>query len=73
MPECQNCGNHVTDDYCRVFVPDEGAPEACPQCEDMIRANGKPRPARSARHVGNASNDGETADVPDFGDAGWSE
>jgi len=44
MPECQNCGAHVTERYARVFTP-EGIehPRACPQCEDMTRGGADPR------------------------------
>jgi len=38
MPECLNCGGHVTEAYARVFTPDEyDAPRVCPNCEDMTR------------------------------------
>lgn len=38
MPKCQNCSAHVTDQYARVFTPDEDDdPRVCPQCEDMTR------------------------------------
>lgn len=38
MPECGNCGSHVTARYARVFTPD-GAdrPRVCPNCEDLTR------------------------------------
>ncbi|WP_449271448.1 DUF7563 family protein [Halobaculum saliterrae] len=38
MPECQNCGAHVTERYARVFTP-EGItePRICPSCEDKTR------------------------------------
>jgi len=43
MPECQNCGSHVTDQYARVFTPDGVEnPRACPRCEDMTRAGAEP-------------------------------
>lgn len=50
MPECQNCGAHVSEDYVRVFEPDgvDGA-QACPACEDRVRIDGKVREARSSR------------------------
>ena len=39
MPECQNCGSHVTDVYVRVFTPDSiDEPRVCPNCEDMTRS-----------------------------------
>jgi NAD-dependent SIR2 family protein deacetylase len=38
MPECQNCGEHVTEQYARVFTPDGVEnPRVCPHCEDMTR------------------------------------
>jgi len=38
MPACQNCGDHVTARYVRVFTPDEyDAPRVCPNCEDLTR------------------------------------
>lgn len=38
MQQCQNCGGWVTDQYVRVFVPEEiDQPRACPSCPDMIR------------------------------------
>lgn len=44
MPECQNCGSWVTEDYVRVFVPEEvHEPRACPHCPDMIREDGEVR------------------------------
>lgn len=50
MPECQNCGSHVSTEYVRVFAPDEEEdPRACPFCEDMVREDGKVREARSSR------------------------
>ncbi|WP_425601750.1 DUF7563 family protein [Haloplanus pelagicus] len=48
MPECQNCGAHVTEQYVRVFTPDNvDAPRACPRCEDMTRSGSKPRESRT--------------------------
>jgi len=41
MPKCQNCGAHVTEQYVRVFVPDEIAqPRVCPHCPDKKRGQG---------------------------------
>ncbi|WP_420191770.1 DUF7563 family protein [Haloplanus salinarum] len=38
MPECQNCGAHVTERYVRVFTPDDvDEPRVCPRCEDLTR------------------------------------
>lgn len=50
MPRCQNCGNHVTPDYARVFTPtDVDQPRVCPNCPDKIRVNGHIRDARATR------------------------
>lgn len=54
MPECENCGSHVTLDYVRVFSPDddEETVRTCPMCPDMIRDGiGRPREARSNRRT----------------------
>lgn len=33
MPECLNCGAHVTEDYVRVMEPENvNHPEQCPHC-----------------------------------------
>jgi hypothetical protein len=50
MPECQNCGDFVTDAYVRVFAP-EGCenPRVCPNCEDKLRDGADIREARSTR------------------------
>lgn len=38
MPTCQNCGEHVSRQYMRVFSPEDvDAPAACPNCPDKIR------------------------------------
>jgi NAD-dependent SIR2 family protein deacetylase len=50
MPECQNCGAFVTDDYVRVFAPDGmNSPRVCPNCEDMVRDGASVREARAKR------------------------
>lgn len=37
MPECQNCGSHVSDQYVRVSVPEHlEAPRTCPHCPDAV-------------------------------------
>lgn len=55
MPTCQNCGEHVTKRYVRVFAPPQtpsGQVRVCPQCEDKIRdSDGTIRDARSRRRV----------------------
>lgn len=38
MPKCQNCGEHVTEKYVRIFCPaDRDHPKACPHCPDLMR------------------------------------
>jgi hypothetical protein len=32
MPDCKNCGNHISDDFKRVFADDNGEVRACPNC-----------------------------------------
>jgi NAD-dependent SIR2 family protein deacetylase len=32
MPECQSCGEHVSDRYARVCGDNEGRVTACPNC-----------------------------------------
>ncbi|MFB6146151.1 MAG: hypothetical protein ABEJ08_00505 [Halobacteriaceae archaeon] len=50
MPECQNCGSFVTEQYVRVFAPDgHDQPRVCPHCEDVIRDGAEIREARSTR------------------------
>jgi NAD-dependent SIR2 family protein deacetylase len=51
MPECQNCGSFVTNEYVRVFTPNGmDNPRVCPGCEDMVRDGADVREARSRRH-----------------------
>jgi len=48
MPECQNCGSHVTDVYVRGFTPDTVEdPRVCPNCEDMTRDRNGVRETRT--------------------------
>ena len=50
MPECQNCGAFVTEDYVRVFAPEgHDNPRVCPECEDKLRDGADVREARSKR------------------------
>lgn len=39
MPECQNCGNHVSMRYCRVNFEDDDVhePPYCPACDNKVR------------------------------------
>ncbi|WP_449272291.1 DUF7563 family protein [Halorussus marinus] len=32
MPECSNCGSHVTSTFVRVFAVDENNIHGCPSC-----------------------------------------
>jgi predicted RNA-binding Zn-ribbon protein involved in translation (DUF1610 family) len=35
MPECANCGGHVTEQYVRVFAANDGTLYACPNCRNQ--------------------------------------
>lgn len=42
MPECTNCGSHVTPDFHRVFAGNDGQLHGCPACMDTTEIiNGK--------------------------------
>lgn len=48
MPECQNCGSHVTGRYARVFTLNEDDdPRVCPHCENMTREGNGVREKRT--------------------------
>jgi len=32
MPACNHCGEHVSEDFARVFADEHGSVEACPNC-----------------------------------------
>ncbi|WP_442903399.1 DUF7563 family protein [Halobacterium sp. KA-4] len=50
MPKCQNCGEHVTERYTRVFTPNDiDEPRVCPQCPDKLRDGADIREAKSTR------------------------
>lgn len=50
MPSCLNCESFVTEDYVRVFAPDElTTVRVCPNCEDKLRDGADVREARSTR------------------------
>ena len=52
MPDCENCGGWVTDQYARVFSPPEThGVRVCPNCEDKLREKGQVREAHSTRHA----------------------
>lgn len=45
MPECKNCGEHVTKQYVRVATPKtdpDAQPDCCPWCHDKVRRRGQP-------------------------------
>lgn len=65
MPECLNCGSHVTDDYVRVFSANgDDSVRTCPDCPDMIRGKGgRPREARSQRRNTEPLNDEQEAET----------
>ncbi|WP_435065195.1 DUF7563 family protein [Halobaculum sp. EA56] len=47
---CQNCESIVTEQYARVFAPDDAAgPRVCPRCEDLVRDGAEVREARATR------------------------
>lgn len=35
MPECDNCGHHVTERYKRVFADNDGILHACSHCRSQ--------------------------------------
>jgi len=49
MPECENCGGHVTADFRRVFAGNDGRVYGCRACLDTTEiVNGVPaRPGES--------------------------
>lgn len=48
MPECGNCGRHVSEEYERVFLPDDRETvRCCPEC-DVMRDGPDTRKKRSA-------------------------
>ncbi|WP_425606696.1 DUF7563 family protein [Natrinema marinum] len=51
--ECENCGNHVSDQFARVFGDDAGRVRSCIDCPDMtladLSAGAAADPARRAR------------------------
>lgn len=50
MPNCQNCGAFITQQYVCVFAPNEmETVRVCPECPDMMRDGGEVRPAKSQR------------------------
>ena len=52
MPECENCGAFVTDQYARVFAPPEiHGVRVCPNCKDKLRDKGNVLEAKSKRHT----------------------
>ena len=50
MPECENCGEFVTEQYVRVFAPTGmETVRACPNCPDMVRGGAGVREAKASR------------------------
>ena len=50
MPNCDNCGAFVTQQYVRVFAPTGmDTVRVCPDCPDMLREGGDVREAKSKR------------------------
>jgi NAD-dependent SIR2 family protein deacetylase len=50
MPECDNCGAVVTEQYVRVFAPSGmNTVRVCPNCPDMVREGSEVRAAKSPR------------------------
>lgn len=39
MPECQNCGSHVSKEFHRVFADNAGDLWSCNECGDRQRVN----------------------------------
>lgn len=39
MPECPNCGHHLTNDYLRVFGDNNDDVVICMHCEDDVHIN----------------------------------
>lgn len=51
---CRNCEAAVSDSYVRVFSQDGETVGCCPRCRDVVRVNGKPRPAVNERNTARA-------------------
>jgi hypothetical protein len=50
VPRCNNCDAFVTEQYVRVFAPDEmETVRVCPHCEDKLRDGNDVREARAPR------------------------
>lgn len=50
VPACKNCGEVVTQQYVRVFAPDElETVRVCPSCEDKLRDGAEVREAQRPR------------------------
>lgn len=41
MPECDNCGNSVSENYAKVMWERDDKVPACPECDDAKINNGK--------------------------------
>lgn len=55
VPNCGNCGAHVSRDYVRVWKPEDvDEVRACPNCPDAVRrGSGEIREPRAARGIEN--------------------
>lgn len=50
MPRCRNCESYVTEQYVKVFAPEElDSVRVCPNCEDVVRDGNDVREARAPR------------------------
>lgn len=59
MPNCANCESFVTEDYVRVFAPDDmDTVRVCPDCPDRLRDGAEIREARSTRHQDHGGGEG---------------
>jgi len=50
MARCLNCGSYVSEQYVKVFAPDDlDGVRVCPDCEDVVRDGAEVREARAPR------------------------
>jgi NAD-dependent SIR2 family protein deacetylase len=50
MANCLNCDSYVSEQYVKVFAPDElDSVRVCPHCEDKMRDGNGVREARAPR------------------------
>lgn len=68
--ECQNCGSQVSQQYVRVFAPDETeGVRVCPSCKDKIRDGRDVRDAITPRSTQTKPSRYDPAYAADGGDA----